>query len=112
MRLGAYPCIVAKGTKAYRAYKKEFISERHRHRYEVNNKFRKKLADHGMVFSGISPDGNLVEIIELANHPWFVAGQFHPELKSRPVLPHPLFRDFVGAVKERVEARAKQNSAQ
>jgi CTP synthase len=112
MRLGAYPCIVTKGTKAYRAYRKEFISERHRHRYEVNNKFRKKLADHGMVFSGVSPDGNLVEIIELADHPWFVAGQFHPELKSRPVLPHPLFRDFVGAVKANAEARVKQNSAQ
>ena len=112
MRLGAYPCIVSKGTKAFRAYKKEFISERHRHRYEVNNKFRKKLAEQGMIFSGVSPDGNLVEIIELAGHPWFVAGQFHPELKSRPVLPHPLFRDFVEAVKECASARTKEKSSQ
>lgn len=110
MRLGAYPCIVSKGTKAFRAYKKEFISERHRHRYEVNNKFKKKLAEHGMIFSGVSPDGSLVEIIELADHPWFVAGQFHPELKSRPILPHPLFRDFVGAVKARTNLRSKENS--
>jgi CTP synthase len=97
MRLGAYPCVVQKGTKAYAAYKKEFISERHRHRFEVNNKFRKILAEHGMVFSGLSPDGNLVEIAELKDHPWFVGGQFHPELKSRALNPHPLFRDFVKA---------------
>ncbi|HEY6951475.1 MAG TPA: CTP synthetase, partial [Bacteroidota bacterium] len=93
---------------AFKAYKKEFISERHRHRYEVNNKFKKKLAEHGMLFSGVSPDGSLVEIIELADHPWFVAGQFHPELKSRPVLPHPLFRDFVSSVKERADSRNKE----
>lgn len=97
MRLGAYPCVVQKGTKAYSAYKKEFISERHRHRFEVNNKFRKILAEHGMVFSGLSPDGNLVEIAELKDHPWFVGGQFHPELKSRALTPHPLFREFVKA---------------
>ncbi len=100
MRLGAYPCIVAKGTKAYKAYHKDLISERHRHRYEVNNKFRKKLAEGGMLFSGVSPDNTLVEIIELVDHPWFVAGQFHPELKSRAINPHPLFRDFVKAAKE------------
>ena len=100
MRLGAYPCVVQKGTKAYAAYKKEFISERHRHRFEVNNKFRKTLAEHGMVFSGLSPDGNLVEIAELKDHPWFVGGQFHPELKSRALNPHPLFRDFVKAALE------------
>ena len=100
MRLGAYPCIVAKGTKAFKAYRKDLISERHRHRYEVNNRFRKKLAEGGMVFSGVSPDNSLVEIIELANHRWFVAGQFHPELKSRAINPHPLFRDFVKAAKE------------
>lgn len=105
MRLGAYPCIISKGTTAYKAYKKEFISERHRHRYEVNNRFKKKLAEQGMIFSGASPDGNLVEIIELADHPWFVAGQFHPELKSRPIAPHPLFRDFVRAVKECAKQR-------
>jgi CTP synthase len=109
MRLGAYPCIVSKGTKAFRAYKKEFISERHRHRYEVNNKFKKKLAEQGMIFSGLSPDGSLVEIIELADHPWFVAGQFHPELKSRPITPHPLFRDFVDAAKGRANLRSKES---
>lgn len=110
MRLGAYPCIVNKSTKAFRAYKREFISERHRHRYEVNNKFKKKLAEHGMLFSGLSPDGSLVEIIELADHPWFVAGQFHPELKSRPITPHPLFRDFVAAVKGRANSRSKESN--
>ena len=106
MRLGAYPCILTKGTKAYRAYRKELIYERHRHRYEVNNKFRKKLTEGGMVFSGLSPDNSLVEIIELANHPWFVAGQFHPELKSRAINPHPLFRDFVKAAKEHTKESA------
>ncbi|MDD8018518.1 MAG: CTP synthase [Bacteroidota bacterium] len=100
MRLGAYPCMVQKGTKAYAAYRKELISERHRHRYEVNNKFRKILGEHGMVFSGLSPDNNLVEIAELKDHPWFVGGQFHPELKSRALNPHPLFRDFVKAAAE------------
>lgn len=105
MRLGAYPCILSKGTKAYRAYRKGLISERHRHRYEVNNRFRKKLGDHGMIFSGVSPDNTLVEIVELNDHPWFVAGQFHPELKSRAVAPHPLFRDFVKAAKEHRDHR-------
>lgn len=100
MRLGAYPCIVAKGTNAFKAYRKNLISERHRHRFEVNNRFRKKLAEGGMVFSGVSPDNTLVEIIELSDHPWFVAGQFHPELKSRAINPHPLFRDFIKAAKE------------
>ena len=100
MRLGAYPCMVQKGTKAYAAYRKELISERHRHRYEVNNKFRKTLQEHGMVLSGVSPDGNLVEIAELKDHPWFVGGQFHPELKSRALTPHPLFREFVKAAAE------------
>ncbi len=100
MRLGAYPCTVQKGTKAYQAYRKEMVTERHRHRYEVNNKFRKKLSDHGMVFSGMYMNNDLVEIIELPDHPWFVAVQFHPELKSRPVAPHPLFCGFVKAVKE------------
>jgi len=97
MRLGAYPCILEKGTKAYEAYKTELISERHRHRYEVNNKFRKVLQDNGMIFSGLSPDGTLVEIIELRDHPWFLGCQFHPELKSRALRAHPLFREFVKA---------------
>ncbi|RKY86816.1 CTP synthase [candidate division KSB1 bacterium] len=99
MRLGAYPCILKEGTKAYEAYRKIVISERHRHRYEVNNDFRDILEENGMVFSGLSPDNMLVEIIELPDHPWFVAGQFHPELKSRVVRSHPLFREFVAASK-------------
>lgn len=102
MRLGAYPCTIQKGTKAYAAYRKELVTERHRHRYEVNNKFRKKLTDNGMIFSGIYVNNDLVEIIELQDHPWFVAVQFHPELKSRPVAPHPLFYGFVKAVKENI----------
>ena len=97
MRLGAYPCRLTKGSKTEAAYGTELIFERHRHRYEVNPRFRRKLEDAGLVCSGESPDGTLVEVIELADHPWFVAGQFHPEFKSRPDRPHPLFRDFVGA---------------
>jgi CTP synthase len=97
MRLGAYPCRITKGTKAAAAYDSELIFERHRHRYEVNPRFRRRLEDAGLVCSGESPDSTLVEIIELPDHPWFVAGQFHPEFKSRPDRPQPLFRDFVGA---------------
>ena len=97
MRLGAYPCRLAPGTKAAAAYGSELIYERHRHRYEVNPRLRTRLEDAGLVCSGESPNGQLVEIVELVDHPWFVAGQFHPEFKSRPDKPHPLFRDFVGA---------------
>ena len=97
MRLGAYPCKLKPGSKAAQAYGTELVYERHRHRYEVNPRLRRKLEDAGLICSGESPDGTLVEIIELANHPWFVAGQFHPEFKSRPDRSHPLFRDFVGA---------------
>lgn len=97
MRLGAYPCVLKKGTKAKQAYRKEKISERHRHRYEVNNKFRELLEENGLIISGISPDNQLVEMIELENHPWFVGCQFHPELKSRATKAHPLFREFVKA---------------
>jgi len=97
MRLGAYPCRLQQDTLAMGAYQEPNISERHRHRYEVNNGYRELFQDHGMTFSGLSPDGKLVEIIELADHPWFVAGQFHPELKSRINKAHPLFREFVGA---------------
>ncbi len=97
MRLGAYPCILKKGSKAEMAYKEIEISERHRHRYELNNKFRGILAENGMIMSGHSPDGNLVEIIELKDHPWFVGVQFHPELKSRAVTGHPLFINFIKA---------------
>ncbi|MEX2089355.1 MAG: CTP synthase, partial [Bacteroidota bacterium] len=100
MRLGAYPCVLTKGSVAHAAYGKELIFERHRHRFEVNNKFRGRLESKGMVLSGVSPDNRLVEIIELPSHRWFVAGQFHPELKSRAINPHPLFRDFVKAAKE------------
>jgi CTP synthase len=97
MRLGASPTKLVPGTKAYEAYGAEVISERHRHRYEVNNVFRNRLVEAGLVISGTTPNGNLVELIETADHPWFVGCQFHPEFKSRPIRPHPLFRDFVGA---------------
>lgn len=97
MRLGAYPCKVQKDTKTYAAYGSEEISERHRHRYEFNNDFRQQLSEAGMVIAGTLPDDSLVEIVEVKDHPWFVASQFHPELKSRPNHPHPLFKDFVTA---------------
>ncbi|MBI4744665.1 MAG: CTP synthase [Actinobacteria bacterium] len=101
MRLGSYPCVIAKETNAYKAFGETEIKERHRHRYEFNNEFRQQFIDNGMLFSGLSPDKNLVEIVELENHPWFVASQFHPEFKSRPDKPHPLFRDFIGAALRR-----------
>ncbi len=97
MRLGACPCVLGDGSRARSAYGKETISERHRHRYEFNNKFRDAMAGAGMVFSGLSPDGTLVEMIEVKDHPWFVACQFHPEFQSSPLTPHPLFRDFIAA---------------
>lgn len=97
MRLGLYPCKLIPGTRAAKAYGEQVIYERHRHRYEVNDNLRKKLEEAGLVFSGLSPDDRLVEIMELPDHPWFVACQFHPEFKSRPLRPHPLFREFVGA---------------
>jgi len=96
MRLGAYPCIIKnENTKAFKAYKKKEIMERHRHRYEVNPDFKKSLERKGLVLSGLSPDKRLVEIVELKDHPWFLGCQFHPEFKSRPFSPHPLFRDFI-----------------
>ncbi|UNC93694.1 CTP synthase [Candidatus Contubernalis alkaliaceticus] len=95
MRLGSYPCVIKENTLAYQAYQVNNIYERHRHRYELNNSYREVLEKGGMVFSGISPDQRLVEIIELKNHPWYMATQFHPEFKSRPNNPQPLFRDFV-----------------
>ncbi len=97
MRLGAYPCRLDKDSLAYKAYGQKDISERHRHRYEFNNEYMEKLKESGMIFSGTSPDGELVEIIEVRDHPWFLGCQFHPEFKSRPVDPHPLFRDFIKA---------------
>ena len=97
MRLGAYTCQIKNNSHAYRAYQKEVISERHRHRYEFNNDFLDRLKEAGMFISGTSPNGELVEIIEIGDHPWFLGCQFHPEFKSRPMNPHPLFRDFIGA---------------
>jgi CTP synthase len=97
MRLGAYSCRIENPSLAYQAYQKEEISERHRHRYEFNNDYLDRLKEAGMVISGTSPNGELVEIIEVGDHPWFLGCQFHPEFKSRPMDPHPLFRDFIGA---------------
>ncbi|MBV9229573.1 MAG: CTP synthase [Chloroflexi bacterium] len=97
MRLGNWVCCLTPGTKAYQAYGEPIVFERHRHRYEFNNEYRKRMETHGLVVSGRSADNSLVEVIEMANHPWFVASQFHPEFKSRPTRPHPLFRDFIGA---------------
>ena len=95
MRLGVYPCRLIKDSKAYQAYGEEIIYERHRHRYEYNNQYKKILQESGLLVAGISPDENLVEVVEIKDHPWFVAGQFHPEFKSRPTKPHPLFREFI-----------------
>jgi CTP synthase len=105
MRLGAYPCRLLEGTRTFAAYGKKEISERHRHRYEVNNDYREILQEKGLVLSGLSPDGRLVEMIEIPDHPWFVGCQFHPEFKSRPMEPHPLFRVFIGAAVEHRRAR-------
>lgn len=101
LRLGSYPCILGEGTKAMSLYGSKNITERHRHRYEVNNEYRQILSDHGMVLSGMSPDGYIIEMIELADHPYFVATQAHPEFKSRPDAPHPLFRGFIEAAVKR-----------
>ncbi len=103
MRLGAYPCILKKSSLASKLYKTEEISERHRHRYEFNNEYRKIMEDNGMTISGTSPDGELVEIVEIKNHPYFIASQFHPELKSRPDKPHPLFVGLLKAAKKKIE---------
>jgi len=109
MRLGAYPCVITEDTLAHRAYGTTFIHERHRHRYEVNNEYRRLLQEHGMVLSGLSPDGTLVEMIELKDHPYFLGCQFHPEFRSRIMRPHPLFVSFVKAAlefqKQQTEAR-------
>lgn len=97
MRLGAWPCIVAEDSFAFDAYGQKEISERHRHRYEFNNDFKKKLTDQGLCITGVSPDGTLAEIVEIKDHPWFLGCQFHPEFKSQPTNPHPLFRSFIEA---------------
>jgi CTP synthase len=99
MRLGNYPCVLAPGSRAVVAYGATSITERHRHRYELNNEYRGRLVAGGLRLSGLSPDGRLVEIIELADHPFFVASQFHPEFKSRPYRPHPLFDALIAAAK-------------
>ncbi|WP_343208386.1 CTP synthase [Anaerolentibacter hominis] len=107
LRLGSYPCILEDGSKVFQAYGEKIIHERHRHRYEVNNVYREDLEKNGMKLSGMSPDGRIVEIIELADHPWFVATQAHPEFKSRPNRPHPLFRGFIGAAVRRARKSEK-----
>jgi CTP synthase len=96
-RLGLYPCVLEPGTKTYQAYQQPIILERHRHRYEVNNNYREKLTHLGLCESGVSPNKELVEIVEIPDHPWMVSSQFHPEFKSKPLAPHPLFRDFIEA---------------
>ena len=102
LRLGSYPCVLDKTSKAYGLYGETTIHERHRHRYEVNNDYRTVLTKCGMMLSGLSPDGRIVEMIELLDHPWFIATQAHPELKSRPNRPHPLFTGFIeAALKEK-----------
>jgi CTP synthase len=107
MRLGAYPCLLKSGTRAAEAYGATEISDRHRHRWEINNNYRDLLEKHGMVLSGLSPEGRLVEMIELPQHPYFVGCQFHPEFKSRPRLPHPLFARFIKAAVERQMTQTK-----
>ena len=100
MRLGTYPCHLLAGTKAADAYGSELVYERHRHRYEFNNEFRHILEEAGLIASGLSPDGRLVEIAEVRDHPWMVACQFHPEFKSHPDSPHPLFAGFIAAASQ------------
>jgi CTP synthase len=105
MRLGSYPCRLTAGSLAHRAYEAEDISERHRHRYEFNNAYLKRFEEKGLVFSGMSPTGDLVEIVELRGHPWYLGCQFHPEFKSRPMNAHPLFREFIRAALEHRQGR-------
>jgi CTP synthase len=111
MRLGAYPCRLQPGTKSAAAYGLPEVSERHRHRYEVSNAYRDTFVQHGLLLSGLSPDGSLVEMIELPDHPWFIGCQFHPELQSRPTRPHPLFAGFVGAARAAKQARESHRGA-
>ena len=101
MRLGSYPCTLVSGSRVHAAYGTTEIAERHRHRYEFNNDYRERLEAAGLVFSGNSPDGRLAEIVELPEHPFFVASQFHPEFRSKPFAPHPLFGAFIEAVAKR-----------
>ena len=108
LRLGSYPCKVQKGTKLYECYKSEEISERHRHRYEFNNEYRDALTSCGLVTAGVSPDGRLVETVEVKDHPFYVGVQFHPEFKSRPNRPHPLFAGFVSAAHDNKHRRERK----
>jgi CTP synthase len=110
MRLGQYPCRLGDGTRAAAMYGTQQVSERHRHRYEVSNAFRDGFIEHGLTLSGLSPDGSLVEIVELQTHPWYLGCQFHPELKSRPTRPHPLFAGFIAAAAEHARAGTQQNA--
>ncbi len=107
MRLGAWNCVLKKDSLAEKVYGTRKISERHRHRFEFNNKYRAQLEKAGLIVSGTSPDGKLVEIIELANHPYFISSQFHPEFKSRPLNPHPMFRGFIEAVNKRIKIQTR-----
>jgi CTP synthase len=109
--LGAYPCRLARGSRAGEVYGVAEGSERHRHRYEVSNAYRDQFMQHGMRLSGLSPDGQLVEVIELPDHPWFVGCQFHPELQSRPTRPHPLFAGFIAAAAAAKRRGAESGSA-
>ncbi len=111
MRLGAYPCKLGQGTRAAAIYGASQVSERHRHRYEVSNSYRDAFVEHGLTLSGLSPDGSLVEIVELQTHPWFIGCQFHPELQSRPTRPHPLFAGFIGAAVETKKQRKERKQA-
>jgi len=116
MRLGAWPCVVEPDSFAFTAYGQKKISERHRHRYEFNNDYKKTLTDKGLRITGMSPDGRLAEIVEIKDHPWFLGCQFHPEFKSRPIKPHPLFSRFIEAAlknaqkKEQKTKQKKKNS--
>jgi CTP synthase len=110
MRLGAQPCSLTQDSAAQIAYQTNNISERHRHRYEFNNVYRNQFEAHGMRFSGLSPDGDLVEILELPSHPFYLAVQFHPEFKSKPIKPHPLFSAFVAAAIQRRLGRKHRNT--
>ncbi len=108
MRLGAWPCIIEPNSFAFAAYGQKEISERHRHRYEFNNDYKKKLTNKGLQITGISPDGRLAEIVEIKDHPWFLGCQFHPEFKSRPTKPHPLFSKFIEAALKYAQGRIKR----
>jgi CTP synthase len=111
MRLGAYPCRLKEGTLARRIYGAPEISERHRHRYEVNQKYLQTLTEHGLVISGLSPDGKFVEMVEAPDHPWFLGCQFHPEYKSKPTEPHPLFVSYIGAALAEKQRRTQGETA-